>query len=166
MDYEAIAQLKRVADEHSVGILVVHHERKATADDHLDRVSGSTGLTGSADTILTLGRERGQMDAVLTVTGRDVEEQEIALTMDARTMRWNWRGNAADFRMSQERRQIVEALAAHGQPATPSEVATLIGKKRVAVQRLMMAMVNQGPLRWLPGGKYELKQEGGHEKHR
>jgi predicted transcriptional regulator len=155
-DYEAIEQLKRVADEHSVGIVVVHHERKATADDHLDRVSGSTGLTGAADTILTLARERGQMDAVLSVTGRDVEEQELALSMDPRTMRWASRGDAADFRMSHERRQIVETLIALGRPAAPKEIAELVGRQRHAVNKSLLLMVSQGQLEWLAGGKYQL----------
>jgi len=155
-DYEAIEALKRIADEYGLAVVVVHHERKATADDHLDRVSGSTGLTGAADTILTLGRDRGQMDAVLSITGRDVEEQELALSMDPRTMRWTSRGDAADFRMSQERRQIIEAFAALGRPALPSEVADLIGKKRGATKKLMLTMAHQGQLRWTPDGKYVL----------
>ena len=46
----------------------------------------------------------------------------------------------------------------------PSEIAALINKKRPAVQRLMLAMTQQGQLQWIPGGKYELKKEGGHEK--
>jgi hypothetical protein len=158
-DYDAIGQLKAIADEYSLAVVVVHHERKGAADDHLDRVSGSTGLTGAADTILTLGRERGQMDAVLSVTGRDVEEQELALSMDPRTMRWACRGDAADFRMSQERRQIIEAFTALGRAALPSEVADLIGKKRGAIKKLMLAMAHQGQLRWTPDGKYVLGEK-------
>jgi hypothetical protein len=160
VDYDAIDQLKRIADEYSAGVVIVHHERKATADDHIDRVSGSTGLTGAADTIFTLSRERGQMDAVLSVTGRDVAEQDIALSMDQRTMRWQYRGDADDFRISQERRKIIEVLTALGHAASPSEVAPHVGRQRHAVNKSMLAMTQQGLLTWLPGGKYELVKKG------
>jgi len=58
--------------------------------------------------------------------------------------------------MSQERRQIIEAFAALGRPALPSEVADLIGKKRGATKKLMLTMAHQGQLRWTPDGKYVL----------
>ena len=96
------------------------------------------------------------MDAVLAVTGRDVEEQELALSIDLRTMRWIWRGSAADFRMSQERRQILDALVALGRPVSPAEVAAAIGKPRFAVNRLLLKMATGGEAQWLPGGKYQL----------
>jgi RecA-family ATPase len=163
-DYDAIGLLKTIADEYAIGMVVVHHLRKATSDDPLDGVSGSTGLTGAVDTTLVLRRERLETDASLFVTGRDVEEQEIALSMDPRTMQWKALGRADDYRMGQERRQILDALAKLGRPMGPSEIAALINKKRPAVQRLMLAMTQQGQLQWIPGGKYELKKEGGHEK--
>lgn len=157
-DYDAIGALKAIADEYELGMVVVHHLRKAASDDPLDGVSGSTGLTGAVDTTLVLHRERLQADASLFVTGRDVAEQEIALSMDQRTMRWKAHGDADEYRMGQERKKIIEALTRHGQAAGPSEVALMIGKKRTSVQRLMMAMTHSGQLRWVIGGKYEIKK--------
>lgn len=93
-DYNVIGQLKRLADAHSVAIIVVTHTRKMGADDAFDTVSGSTGLTGAADTTLVLRRGRGDSSAVLHVTGRDVEESEYALTYDALTGTWSLDGNA------------------------------------------------------------------------
>jgi len=165
-DYEAIVPLKKIADDYNVGIVVVHHTRKATADDPLDLVSGSTGLTGAADTILILRRDRGRMDASLFITGRDVTEQELALQLNQRTMRWKVLGAAADYRISNERKQIVDTLKALGEPATPSAVAEVIGKNRGAVKQLMLRMGNSGELRFAVGGCYELaathetKEEG------
>ena len=49
-DYAAAGELKRVADDFGVAIVLVHHTRKATADDPLDTVSGTNGLAGAADT--------------------------------------------------------------------------------------------------------------------
>jgi hypothetical protein len=159
-DYAAVEQLKAIADDYAVAVVVVHHERKAAASDHLDRVSGSTGLTGAADTILTLGRERVAVDAILAITGRDVDEDEIALALDKATMRWAAKGPAADYRMGQERRAVVDAMSQLGRPATPSEVAALLGRERRGVNKLMLTMATQGQLEWLPDKKYQLAPSG------
>lgn len=156
LDYEAVEQLKAIADEYRIGIIVIHHDRKSAADDHVMRVSGSTGLTGASDTVLSLRRERGQLDAVLEVTGRDIEEQEIALAMDTRTMRWRALGPADDYRVSRERRQILDALTALGRPVSPSEIADAIGKNRRTVNKLLLVMTAANEVQWLPGAKYQL----------
>jgi hypothetical protein len=46
-DYEALEAIQRLAAEHEVSILVVHHLRKLGAVDPLDEISGSTGLSGA-----------------------------------------------------------------------------------------------------------------------
>lgn len=93
-DYAVMTPLKRLADKHRVAVVVVTHTRKMAADDPFDTVSGSTGLTGAADTTVVLRRGRGESSAVLHVTGRDVEESEYALTFDALTGTWTLDGNA------------------------------------------------------------------------
>ena len=87
-DYASLAQLKQLADRCHLSILVVHHLRKTSAVDVLDEITGSNGLVGVADTILVLKRERGQQDATLFVTGRDIVERSSPLTFDASTVRW------------------------------------------------------------------------------
>jgi RecA-family ATPase len=52
-DYAAIGYAKRLADEHAVAVVLVHHMRKAAADDFLAEVSGTNGLAGAADATLS-----------------------------------------------------------------------------------------------------------------
>jgi len=73
-DYQAVGALKAIADESNVPFLVVHHLRKEAAGDPLESVSGTAGITGSADTILVLKREPKDAFALLYVRGRDVVE--------------------------------------------------------------------------------------------
>jgi hypothetical protein len=61
----------------------VHHTRKSGAENFLDTINGSQGLAGAADTVAVLRRSRGSAGAVLKITGRDVEEAELALNFDA-----------------------------------------------------------------------------------
>ncbi|MEE2061234.1 AAA family ATPase [Rhodococcus artemisiae] len=90
-DYRFGGKLKEISDRY-VGstIKVVHHTRKAAAEDFVEATSGSNGLAGSADFVLVLNRRRTETDAVLSVTGRDVVEAEYAMTTD--NGRWSLKG--------------------------------------------------------------------------
>ncbi len=80
-DYRVAVALKRIADERpGLTIVVIHHTRKAFADDFIDSISGTHGLAGAADTIIMLSRSRGKGEGILRVTGRDVIEADYAVT--------------------------------------------------------------------------------------
>lgn len=82
-DYAIGSGLKNAIDSvPGATLLAVHHTRKAESADFVDSVSGSQGVAGSADFVLVLARKRHSDDAVLSVTGRDVEEAEYALRTD------------------------------------------------------------------------------------
>ena len=153
-DYESVTALKKIADMRDIAIVAVHHLRKSEDDDPLYMISGSAGISGGADTLIILRRARNQADATLYINGRDIGESELALKFVGGV--WSVLGDASEFRMTAERRQIISAFEKLGRSATPSEIAVLIGKKRGTVQKLMLTMGNDGLLRWNPGGKYEL----------
>ena len=79
-DYGDISLLKNFADRHSLAVVVVHHIRKQGDSDVFNRVSGTTGLTGSADATFVLEKEHRASDtAALYAIGRDIEYQEFTL---------------------------------------------------------------------------------------
>ncbi len=122
-DYGPMSVLKDLADTHGVAILVVHHTRKADAEDFLDVVSGTQGLAGAADCIVVLKRSRGTADGVLHVTGRDVEEAEYALTFSAELGAWQMLdGPAADYSLGDTRQRILRYVR-DSRSATPKQVA-------------------------------------------
>jgi RecA-family ATPase len=133
-DYSDVSSLKAVADRYGCAILVVHHVRKLVADDPIDAISGTSGLSGSADSVMILKRQRGQKDATLFITGRDLEESNTALVWDPESATWSAIGAADEYRMTKERTQVVEALNQAGRPLKPSEVASLISKKPEATR--------------------------------
>ena len=77
VDYDAAAMLQVLATVHGIAIVVLYHTRKAEADDFVETVQGTLGTAGAADTVIVVKRSRGQADAALHVTGRDVEEREL-----------------------------------------------------------------------------------------
>lgn len=92
-DYRFGTALKEVVDASPGSALVcVHHTRKMAADDFLDTLSGTQGIAGAADCIIVLKRKRTSTDASLHVTGRDVEENELALTVE--NGRWRLDGDS------------------------------------------------------------------------
>ena len=153
-DYEAVSALKLLADRYGVAILVVHHRKKGEGMDDLESISGSYGLTGAADGIWSLKRERGRADATLFVTGRDVDEQELALKWDALIGCWSVMGEASEYRLSQERAEILEALRVSNRPLAPKEMHDMgIGTSYAAVKQTLWQMSKDGQLR-NDGGKY------------
>jgi DNA-binding NarL/FixJ family response regulator len=156
-DYEALQSMQRLAGTHGVSVLVVHHTRKMAAVDPVDEVSGSTGLSGGADGIMVLKRDRGKADAYLHVTGREVEEEaELALKWDAKGASWALAGDADEYRLSQERRGVLEALGAAGGGMSPKDIAEALDKSVGSVKVLLGEMVKAGQVSNPSYGKYAL----------
>lgn len=109
LDYEAIGKLKDFADRQRVALILVHHlNKQKDASDPYDRISGSTGLMGAADTIIMIDRERGSNDARLTFTGRDVWGDDLNLRMcDGR---WTVIGHDTIEREAYENNPIVQTV--------------------------------------------------------
>lgn len=154
-DYENISLLKRVADERDVAILVIHHTRKGESEDPFEDISGTTGKTGGADTSIVLRRGRGESDATLHITGRDVIEQEIALRWDDLTG-WVLLGYAEEYTRTREQRQIIDILEEAEEPMSPKEIAEISGKKPGATKTMLFRMEKEGIVRKVTRGKYIL----------
>ena len=106
-DYRVGSALKRIADSRpGMTLLVVHHDRKANADDFVDSVSGTHGLAGSADTIIVLARDRHETAGLLKVTGRDVPEGEYAVRFKDGAV---WELDGPDLAAAREKAQKVRA---------------------------------------------------------
>jgi hypothetical protein len=146
-DYTALSGLQKLAATHHAAILVVHHLRKATAEDIVDTLNSSTGMTGCADTILILERARGQSDAILHVTGRDVLEAKYALRFDAKLAVWQVIGDADEVGQSQARQDILQLLRNDGDGMRPAAIAKALGKNEWTVRGLLRKMTDAGTIK-------------------
>lgn len=145
-DYEAIKGLQSLAMETGVAVVVVHHTRKSAADsDPFEKVSGTLGLSGAADTTIILDRD--QNGCTLYGRGRDIEEIETAVLFDRPTCRWNVLGKAADVRRTDERSVILDLLADNQDAPggmSPAEIADALGITRNNVKQLLFKMAKAG----------------------
>ncbi len=88
-DYREVDILKQFAAQHEIAVILVHHKRKMKAHDPLDEVSGTNGLTGSADTLMILTRKkRTSRTGTLVVSGRDLPGEEYDMAFSNTSMCW------------------------------------------------------------------------------
>jgi len=156
-DYDAITPLKALADLHHVTILLIHHTRKAEAPDAFDEIIGSTGLAGAADQSMVLKRGRGEGEAMLSIVGRDVEYQELALRFDPSLLTWRLLGDARLGAITSERREILDLLSQRGL-MHPREVADALGKNVHTTKALLHKLTLSG-LVVSEGGRYTARDE-------
>jgi hypothetical protein len=153
-DYAALVELRHLAQEFGIAIVVVHHLRKMEADDPFDTISGTLGLTGSTDSIVLLHRETNC--TTLRVRGRDLEEIEKAITFNKNACIWTIQGDASEVRQSEERQSILNALREMDGPQTPSKIAPIAGMRLVNLRKLLPKMAKDGLLQKVGYGKYEI----------
>ena len=81
-DYQDIGLLKKLADKRHIAILLIHHLRKLHDDDPMNMISGSTGLSGAADSAFVLQKNaRSANAASLHCTGRDIPDRTLKLEL-------------------------------------------------------------------------------------
>ena len=151
-DVRCLEGLQSLAAEFRIAIVVVHHTRKAEAEDPFDCLSGSTGLTGTADTTLVLARD--SQGTTLYGRGRDIEEIEKAMSFDRTTGQWSVLGEAAEVRRTDERTILLNALREQGQPMSPADLASATGMKNDSVRQLVLKLVRTGDAEKVAYGQY------------
>jgi len=165
-DYEALSGLRALSHELDVAFVVTHHTRKAAADDLIDMVSGTLGLSGAADTIIVIERHPSG-GYVFDARGRDVEAAQLAAQFDKATCRWAIVGDAGSVRRSAEREAVLSVFRDAGEPLTVELVTAAlregvtsdrrgVTKSRDAVKQILGRMAKSGDLRRVEKGRYEL----------
>lgn len=96
-DVDSMMPLTRLASRRKILILTVHHEKKglATGDsgDFLEDASGTSGITGSVDGVMSIKGKRGVQEEneqrKLLLTGRDIpRDLDIDMAFDAQRGGW------------------------------------------------------------------------------
>jgi len=76
---EEFSNLRKLAHELGITLILVHHTRKANENDAhpVERILGSQGIAATVETIMVMKQELGSQDIALHVTGKDVQQQEL-----------------------------------------------------------------------------------------
>jgi len=152
-DYTALEPLHKIIKGTTVGCLVLHHQRKSEADDPLDTVSGTLGLTGAADNVIVLMSSSTQ-GTTLYIRGREMEQSDLAIRFDRASCRWSIIGDAQEVNLSDIRKSIMDVLYDQPNFMTPKEIAALCGHTPSHVSIRLAHMVKDGQV-WQEGrGQY------------
>lgn len=96
-DYQEMQKLKRIADSQRISILLVHHLRKQGDRDPINKLSGTTGISGAADAIFVLEKDERRTDAAkLICTGRDIDYRELQLQFSKGSCTWELLSDSRD----------------------------------------------------------------------
>jgi hypothetical protein len=147
-DYDAIACWKAIADKHRITLLLVHHTRKAEADDVFDEVSGTLGINGAVDQIVVLKRTPNDPKrATLHMRGRDLPEDH-ELGIELRAGWWHYLGTAAAVAANDSRLVVMDALRESEKPLTTGDLLKATGKRsRGSLTKLLSRMVEAGQIK-------------------
>lgn len=175
VDVEDLGQLQDVFRQRpGIALVIVHHSRKDRGDDFLAEVSGTYGITGSADTILVLKRKRLEPFGTLVVTGRDVPEAEIPVRFDGSL----WHAAPASMSAASfERTEVYRTIEAAG-PIFPKAIADRTGLSRTSIQNMVEKLVSDGAVvrttggyvvatsLYIPGDSRDSESHWSHGRHR
>jgi hypothetical protein len=154
VDTEAITPLHTLASKYNIAIVLVHHQRKQESEDPLDTISGSIGIQASVDGFLILYRKRGEDDARLLITGRDIEDQqELMLQFENNTCTWKIKGDASEVASTPERQAILDVLKPCPKGLTLKQIAERLQKNVNTTRNLIASLRNEGKIK-LEGNIY------------
>jgi RecA-family ATPase len=149
-----LTPLQQIAHEKNCSILMIdhHHKTRLENPDAISDVLGSTAKGAVCDTILGLYRERGKADAKLRITGRDIQEQTLALKMDWQLGCWQCEGNADEIQITERRQDILTALRDLGESQLDT-IANALAQDRGNVYRRIQDLVSIGKVNRVPKGQ-------------
>ena len=107
LDYQQAGLLKSFADSHKICVLLVHHTKKARdVTDVFSNISGTNGIFGACDSVYVLSREE-RMDETtkLSITGRDIEMQELQLSFNKEKCKWHIVGTTEEMETEKARQE-------------------------------------------------------------
>lgn len=97
-DYDDFKVLKKIADSHSIGLMLIHHTRKMKdPTDVFNELSGSVGVMGALDCAWVITKDdRHSMEGTLHITGRDMEAQKLKIRFNKDSFQWEYVGTEED----------------------------------------------------------------------
>jgi biotin operon repressor len=154
-----VKSLQELASALGIGVLIVHHVRKSIGEtDPFEKVSGTLGLTGAADTALILDRDGNGCS--LYGRGHDIQEFEKAISFSKEVCRWTIQGEASEVRRTDERSVILQVLLEQSEPMSPAEVSNATGMPRNNVKQLLFKMAKDGEVAKAPFEAWLSVEEG------
>ena len=98
-DYDDFKVLKRIADIHNIGLMLIHHTRKMRdPSDVFNELSGSVGVMGALDCAWVITKDNRYADeGTLHITGRDMETAKLKIRFNKKSFQWEYIGTEEEI---------------------------------------------------------------------
>ncbi|MDB0033862.1 AAA family ATPase [Alphaproteobacteria bacterium] len=159
--YDQYGAIKDLSDELGVSIIASTHQKKREEDDIYSTINGSMAMQGASDQLIIMAKNNNNEYFTLNTIGRDVLEQELALSRNSQSMQYAFEGEAKLFGENQQRSDVISILKEKREPMTPQEIAFEINinatKREINnLTQILNRMYHEGKLNKPSYGKYEL----------
>ncbi|WP_461476775.1 AAA family ATPase [Pararhodobacter aggregans] len=151
-DVQALKPLQQLASDKRVAIIVVTHTRKAAAEDPVEKVNATLGLTGVADTIMLLTRGPKENGAIMYARGRDIAEFEKAISFE--NFRWVIGGTPKEVFAGETQKLLIDAI--RNGAITPKGMEAATGLSGENVRQTLQRMLKNQTVFKSGYGQYEL----------
>lgn len=134
-----------------IGISLIYHSRKlGGAGDPILGASGSTGMTGSVDSVLELRNDDNEPSkGMLLRRGRRLkDDSNLPLKWDVQLGSWAINKRAGEI--TPERRAVLQVVEERG-PITPSKIAVVLNRPGPSIRRICQEMHAAGQLANMQG---------------
>ena len=124
---------------------MIHHDKQGDDSEWASKMNGSSGVIGTADTLIRLSvQKRGSKQAKLQITGRDVEDVELNLKLNEKTMSWLIDNGQDDSQLTALQNSVLGLV-----PVTPTstrsrEIADQLGKEQSQISDILKKLADRG----------------------
>jgi hypothetical protein len=147
---ETFGAIQSIALANNTSVLGVDHHRKTFGDiqNPVDDLFGSTGKSAPLDTVIGIYKQAGKSESILKAVGRDIEEQELVISLDPISLKWTLVGKNSEVHDNTYNGIIVQGLqnlADIGQTSvTGSCLADFLSLDQSHVSRALHHLVGMG----------------------
>ena len=167
-DYSELSVIKKIADTHHIAIMLVHHLKKGKEESVFMQISGSVGYSGAADAMYIL-EQHDRITKKLSITGRDIQEDEIYLSVDKNYMYHNENGaipppSPFDV-LSPEKKEIAQFFKDNiGTQFNAKQLSAIFHKSDVSIRQHLRGLTEKGFLKKVKTGIYEYDPDNFYEQ--
>ena len=151
-----LAPVQELAMMTNTALLFVDHHNKSAGAlmDAIGDILGGTSKGATLDTAWGLYRDRGKQEANLAITGRDVEDLNLALVFETKTGLWCYNGDYYTLKITERRQEYLDLIADLDGSVQVKEIAQNLGVTTSAARQQLSELVNAGHLRVSKKGRY------------
>jgi hypothetical protein len=143
--------------ESGIALVVVHHTKQGSwseVEDIYEKVSGSTGLVGTADQNLIVKWKRGAPEAEVYVSSRHTGDVRMGFRRSG--MWWQLSEGLPSGQMGDLTRVVYEWCVMAGRPVRVAEVVEGTGLPEGTVRQYVKRLTDRGMLNRASRGMYEV----------